>query len=775
MQGRGPCRFNAGARQAAPGRVLIANYRYFVSSGPERYLFNIKRELEAIGHEVVPFSIRYTHNEPSEYSRYFVSPIAGEDEVFFDDHRTSLGTVAKGLSRLFYSGEVKQAVSRLVEETRPDVAYVLYYLRKMSPSLLVGIKKHGIPIVARVSDYGMMCAEHHMLRNDQPCTLCLDKGRHQQVVHGCVKGSRAISALDALATRFHQSRRYFDLIDRFVTTNAFMSEMMVRAGVSPDRIVCNPTFTDMVRFHPGEPAQPPYLLYVGRLDRPKGLHLLIQAYEQLHRRLGEHAPALKIAGEGHSLAYVEGLKRQVVEAGLANRVEFLGRVAADDVPALIRGAWCSVSPVLWFENLPNSVVESFASGCPVVGADIGSLSHTITNGVNGLHHRPGDSEDLATKLECIVGDPALRARLSAGASATAADHHSPQAHVGRLLDLFEELRLGRSPTPIGTKMREHRKETCMKVLLTGANGFVGIEAARQLVEAGHEVLALDSLRYGPWRFDAKFAEQLTVVELDLRDREQVAAHVGQFAPDAIIHLAAIHFIPECERLPNEAVSINIEATVNLLAVCPTDCRFVFASTAAVYAPSDSPHVETGEIGPMDVYGHTKLAAEGLVTHYAKTRGFEAVIVRLFNVVGPGETNPHLLPEIIKQLRSGVRTLKLGNTAPKRDYIYVGDAAAGFIAAALRPLSGGERLAVANLGTGSQYSVSDMVDRIATIVGDDVSIETDPAKVRASDRPFLCADNSRLKALFGWTPRYDIDASLRETWQDPRMIEQLLKA
>ncbi|TVV73599.1 NAD-dependent epimerase/dehydratase family protein [Sphingomonas solaris] len=312
----------------------------------------------------------------------------------------------------------------------------------------------------------------------------------------------------------------------------------------------------------------------------------------------------------------------------------------------------------------------------------------------------------------------------------------------------------------------------MRIILTGANGFVGIEAVRQL-SGVHEVLAIDALRYCPWRFEEDAAAGLRRLHLDLRDREATAKAVADFAPDAIIHLAAIHFIPECEAKPGEAVAINVEATINLLAACPANCRFVFASTAAVYAPSDVAHVEDGTIGPMDVYGYTKLHGEDLVRYYSQKSGFEAVVVRLFNVVGPGETNPHILPEIIKQLRDGARTLRLGNTAPKRDYIYVGDAAAGFIAAGTRPLPEGQRIVTANLGTHSEYSVDEMVAKIGAVIGETVTIETDPAKVRKSDRPHLLADNSRFKATFGWAPKHDVDASIRETWHDPRMLDALL--
>lgn len=313
----------------------------------------------------------------------------------------------------------------------------------------------------------------------------------------------------------------------------------------------------------------------------------------------------------------------------------------------------------------------------------------------------------------------------------------------------------------------------MRIVLTGANGFVGIEAIRQLANQ-HEVLAIDSLRYCSWRFAADEAAGLRQLHLDLRDRDATLTAIRDFRPDAIIHLAAIHFIPECEQQPNEAVSINIEATVNVLSACPADCRFVFASTAAVYAPSDVAHHETDStIGPMDVYGFTKLAAEDLVRYVADKSGFEAVVIRLFNVVGPGETNPHIVPEVIKQLRGGARTLRLGNTAPRRDYIYVGDAAAGFIAAATRPLPAGDRVVTANLGTGREYSVDDLVGKMAEVIGEPITIEVDPAKVRKSDRPHLLADNGRLRAVFDWSPTHDLDASIRETWADPRMLDQLL--
>jgi len=314
----------------------------------------------------------------------------------------------------------------------------------------------------------------------------------------------------------------------------------------------------------------------------------------------------------------------------------------------------------------------------------------------------------------------------------------------------------------------------MRILVTGGDGYVGRALCRLLAHE-HEVRVLDLLRYGHSRPHDPALDAVELVHGDIRVGTSVREAVTSFAPEALIHLAAIHYIPECEGDPELAVATNVLGTVNLLQYCPPTCRFVFASSGAVYSPELTPHVEDrSPLGPLDVYGLTKLQGEEYTRYFAAQRGFPAVVVRLFNVVGPGETNPHVLPEIVAQLKAGRSVLHLGNLDPRRDYIHVDDAAAGFAATALQGAVLPGASVTVNLGTGTTASVYELVTELAAISGVPIQIETDAARLRKVDRPFLAADTARIGERFGWAPRRTVTDALQELWENPNLPEALLQ-
>jgi UDP-glucose 4-epimerase len=316
---------------------------------------------------------------------------------------------------------------------------------------------------------------------------------------------------------------------------------------------------------------------------------------------------------------------------------------------------------------------------------------------------------------------------------------------------------------------ERRELLSKKIyLVTGGAGYVGVDTVRRLVESrSATVHVLDNLVCGEHRLERLPRDEVVIHRCDIRDDASVSRVMSQLQPDVVIHLAAIHYIPACDAAPGLASSTNVAGTINLIAAVPRGTRFVFASTAAVYAPDDKAHDEDGSaIGPIDVYGLTKLHAEQFVRHFHSIGQIDGVIVRLFNVVGPGETNPHLVPAIIKQLASGDRRVRLGNLFPHRDYIDVRDASEGFIRLGDLPANGTEAAPITvNLGTGRSHAVGDVVKEIGRAASAELEVRQDLARIRAVDRPMLRASIANLRRLTGWQPSTSLSESLNRAWQE----------
>jgi UDP-glucose 4-epimerase len=290
-----------------------------------------------------------------------------------------------------------------------------------------------------------------------------------------------------------------------------------------------------------------------------------------------------------------------------------------------------------------------------------------------------------------------------------------------------------------------------RVLVTGAGGFIGVPLVRELARRGADVVGFD----GPDRPGDERLPELALEEVDLRDGAAVDAAVRRAAPDAIVHLAAIHYIPYCLAHPVETLAVNVVGTQNLLdaATAASCCRVVFASTGDVYKPSERPHPESDTLGPVNVYGASKAVGEWL----AQMRADLTVhVARLFNTYGPGETNPHVLPAIFEQLHAG-DMLRLGNVTAQRDYVYVDDVAGALATLALAQ----DGPQVVNVATGRGTSVEDVVALLRELTGRPLRIELDEARLRPVDRPVLVAETQRMRAELAVSP-LDLREGLRRT-------------
>jgi nucleoside-diphosphate-sugar epimerase len=298
-----------------------------------------------------------------------------------------------------------------------------------------------------------------------------------------------------------------------------------------------------------------------------------------------------------------------------------------------------------------------------------------------------------------------------------------------------------------------------KILVTGGAGFIGWRASRILADKGHQVAVLDNLHVGmPMPVDHRLATYPT----DIRKTVDVLNAFQAFKPDTIIHLAAIHHIPTCERERAFAQDVNIVGTENILAAAEKTGvgTIVLASSGAVYEWLDGPlNEDKTALRPCDNYALCKLTNEHQLKFWGERTGGRVRIARIFNTIGHDDPNAHLIPDILNQLNQakGEVTIQLGNLAPRRDYIHAEDTAAGVVALGLDHSS--NPFDVMNVATGQDVSVGELVQMIGDAMGVAIRIESDPTRVRRVDRLSQLGDVRKIKTLLGWSAQVSLQSAV----------------
>lgn len=305
------------------------------------------------------------------------------------------------------------------------------------------------------------------------------------------------------------------------------------------------------------------------------------------------------------------------------------------------------------------------------------------------------------------------------------------------------------------------------VLVTGGCGFVGSRLCARLVANGHAVVILDNLALGAPATLPAGGGHMRLVEADIRDTDALARCFAVHRPRTVFHLAAIHFIPACNADPRRAIDVNVTGTQALLDACAAVGSVesvTLASSAAVYAASDTPLHEESALGPVDIYGHTKLWNEQQAALFHRRTGIAVGVARLFNQFGPGETNAHLIPAIIEQARAG-GPLRLGNLASRRDYLSTDDAARGLIALAEACREHGSL--TCNFGSERAVDGWQLVRLIEQLHGSPLVVEQDPDRMRPADTPILLSDCTRAHELLGWRAETTLEEGLAAAFNRPR--------
>lgn len=304
----------------------------------------------------------------------------------------------------------------------------------------------------------------------------------------------------------------------------------------------------------------------------------------------------------------------------------------------------------------------------------------------------------------------------------------------------------------------------MRVVVTGAAGFVGRHVLAALISAGHEAVGLG----GPH-------DECALPRLDIRDPEAVSSSVADLGGDALIHLAGNAFVPDAKEHPLDAIDVNVVGVANVLEAVRSyrdrsskSMRLIIGGSASEYGIQSEermPLDEATSLRPMDPYGATKIAAETFAMAWHRAYGIDVVMARLFNAIGAGQNARFVVASFAHQLAMIAAgwepVMHVGNVETKRDFLDVRDVASAYVALVERGRSGD----VYNICSGHAVAVREILRELITIARVPVEIRDDPDLMRTSDTPVLYGDPTKIRAQTGWQPRYALSETLRDIYAD----------
>ena len=307
--------------------------------------------------------------------------------------------------------------------------------------------------------------------------------------------------------------------------------------------------------------------------------------------------------------------------------------------------------------------------------------------------------------------------------------------------------------------------TNKKVLITGADGFIGSHLTEMLATKGYRIKALsqyNSFNNWGWLEDVNCKDQIEVLAGDVRD-PHYCKHITKDV-DVIFHLAALIAIPYSYVAPDSYVDTNTKGTLNICqAALENECkRIIHTSTSEVYGTAQYvPIDEKHPLQPQSPYSASKIGADAMAESFYNAFDLPLTIARPFNTYGPRQSARAVIPTIITQIASGKRVINLGDLTPTRDFSYVEDTCRGFIALAECDEAIGETV---NIGSNFEIAIGDVVDNIKKIMNSDAEVITKSERFRPekSEVYRLWCDNTKIHNLTGFIPKYNIQEGLKKT-------------
>lgn len=398
--------------------ILSVNKFFWKKGGSEAVFFAEKELLESHGHRVIPFSMQCKQNLDSEYAKYFVN------EVDYS-HASALEKINSAL-KIIYSFDAKKKMQWLLSEHNPQLAHFHIFQHQISPSVFGPLRDKNIPIILTLHDLKPMCPNYQMYVNGQVCEKCMNRKFYHCFLNSCTKDSRFKSLINTVEMYLHYLLGYYQNVDKYIAVSQFHRNKMIEFGFSPDIIdlIPNSVEPEVFRYSANDEG---YGIFVGRLSKEKGVDTLIKA-----AAICPDIP-IKIIGSGPE----ENELKKIIEQNMIKNVELLGYKSGNELRNLIANASFSVITSVIYENCPMSILESFSTGKPVIGSNIGGIPELIDENNDGFTFIPGDEISLAEKMCYLWKNKAERIEMGRIGRDKILKKYTPDKHYEQLLATYK--------------------------------------------------------------------------------------------------------------------------------------------------------------------------------------------------------------------------------------------------------------------------------------------------------------------------------------------------
>jgi glycosyltransferase involved in cell wall biosynthesis len=337
---------------------------------------------------------------------------------------SDVGATLRALAGSVWSPSSYRAGVRVGDELKPEVAHVHNTWFSLSPSIVAGIHRAGIPIVMTLHNFRLLCVNGLLYRDGAPCTDCVGRSPIPGVVHRCYQSSSTLSALAASNIGFNRLLgTWMNGVDIFIAMTEYGRLMHILGGIPPDRIVVKPHFAADPGEREGPPSSSPTVLYVGRVAEEKGLSILLEAWAAAAPRELE----LVVIGEGPL--------REDLENRITPSVRFVGALTQDRVMEMMLGARALIFPSQWFETFGLVVIEALASGLPVLASNLGGNGEVLTDLGEDWLVNPTDTKAWVESLTSLSEDSTVD-RAGAQARASYEARYSEDVGLSNLEALY---------------------------------------------------------------------------------------------------------------------------------------------------------------------------------------------------------------------------------------------------------------------------------------------------------------------------------------------------